>query len=171
MLEWIPAFFEKATAWCPRFQKVPPTFRFVKWSNCGEGTVHGPGLVWYWPLVTETEDVDVRWQSTVTHVQSLTMADGCPVSARCLTVWRVDDALTAIGENTDYSDRAAEISQSCVVDVLGKASTEMLRDVMMLNMMVTVAIREELEPMGLEVEKSKFTELVAAPAFRIINDG
>jgi regulator of protease activity HflC (stomatin/prohibitin superfamily) len=170
MFEWIPAFFDKATAFVPRFEKVPPTFRMIKWPNCGDGTLHGPGCIWYWPLVTDHETVDIRWQSTVTTVQSLTMADGASVSARVLTLWKVIDPLLAVGENADYSDRAAEVSQSVVVDVLGKCMAEHLRTVEALNFATTVEVRRELEEIGLEVKRSKFTELVISPAFRIIND-
>lgn len=171
MLEWMTAVFNALTAWCPRFERVPPTHKMIKWSSCQEGTLHGPGLVWYWPLVTEHELVDIRWQSTVTSVQSLTMADGVAVSARVLTLWKVEDPLVAVGENADYTDRAAEVSQSVVVDVLGKTVSEHLKTVEALNFAATIEIRSELVEIGLEVKKSKFTELVVSPAFRIINDG
>jgi regulator of protease activity HflC (stomatin/prohibitin superfamily) len=170
MLEVLIAVFNVLTAWCPRFTKVPPTHRLVKWSKCGEGTEHGPGLIWYWPLVTETEEVDVRWVPSVTSVQSLTLADGESVSARVLVVWRVVDALHAIGENSDYSERCGDVAQSVVVGVIGKSLVEHLRHTEALNFAVTLEIRGELEKLGLEVDLCKFTELVVSPAFRVIND-
>lgn len=169
MFDWIPELLNRLTAFIPRFHKIPPTYRMVKWSRCRAGTIHGPGLVWFWPLVTEVEEVDVRWQSTVTHTQSLTLKDGTPVSARFLAVWRVSEPLVAVGENTDYSDRAAEVSQSCVVDVLGVSQNEMIQDVSILNMLMTVAVREALGEIGIEVKFCKFTELVIAPAVRLIS--
>jgi len=93
------------------------------------------------------------------------------VSARVLTLWKVEDPLVAVGENADYTDRAAEVSQSVVVDVLGKTVSEHLKTVEALNFAATIEIRSELVEIGLEVKKSKFTELVVSPAFRIINDG
>ena len=170
MVEVITMVWNVLTAWCPRWTKVPPTHRLIKWSKCRPATEHGPGLIWVWPLVTDTEEVDVRWQSTVTAVQSLTMRDGTAVTCRVLAIWKVDDCVEAVGENSDYCDRAAEVSQSVVCDVMGSSTRDHLQTVAALNFAITVAIREELEAIGLEVDSCKFTELVAAPAFRIISD-
>lgn len=170
MLEWIPAFFEKATAFVPRFEKVPPTYRMVKWSGCREATLHGPGRIWYWPLITEHETCDIRFNSTVTCVQAVTMADGTTVSARTLTRWRVKDVVNAVQTNADYNDAVPESAQGVLVDVLGCMTKDQLRHVAALSTSLTMSVRDELEPMGIEVEKCKFTELCVSPAFRIIND-
>lgn len=170
MLEWIPAFFEKSTAFVPRFAKVPPTERLVKWSRCQEATLHGPGIIWHWPLITEVEHVDVRWRSCLMHVQSTTMADGTSVSARALTRWRTRDVLQCIVENEDVADLVAELSQTCVVDVLAPLSRLQLQSVTALNAALTMENRVQLGECGVEVQLCKFTELVVSPAFRIIND-
>lgn len=170
MLDWIVAFLDTITSWIPRIHKVPPTHRLVKWSKCGTGTLHGPGIIWYWPIVTEIEDVDIRWKTIVTHVQSVTMADRKTVSARVLVVWRPDDPLLAVGENEDYSDRVAETSQSVLVDVLGSIPSECLGQVAVLNGTLTMSVRAEMSQLGIEVARCTFTELCESPAFRIIND-
>lgn len=170
MLDWIAAFFDTITSFIPRMHKCPPIHRVVKWRNCGPGRVCGPGLVWYWPLVTEIEEVTVRWVSTVTHVQSITMIDGTTVSARVLTVWRVADPQVAVEQNDDHADRVAETSQSVLVDVLGALPSECLKQVRVLNGSLTLSVREEMREIGIEVAKAKFTELCTSPAFRIIND-
>ncbi|MCP4896258.1 MAG: hypothetical protein GY906_04715 [bacterium] len=171
MLEWIPAFFEKATAFVPRMIKIPPTHRLVKWSQCEEATLHGPGLVWYWPLVTEILEVDVRWVSTITYVQSVTMQDGTGVSARGKLVWAPTDVLHAVTENADYEDRVSETLLSCVVETLSTCEKDSLRHVVAMNFALTVTCREALEPLGIDVQSACFTELVTSPAFRLINDG
>jgi len=170
MLEWIPAFFDKATAFCPRFAKVPPTDRMVKWSRCKQGTLHGPGIVWYWPLVTDVQPIDVRWKSLVTCVQTITLADGTTVSARTLTRWKPKDALKCVIEEEDFADTVAETAQSVLVDVLGPIHREHLQKGSALNATLTMAMREELVDIGVDVKKCKFTELCVSPAFRLIND-
>lgn len=170
MFEWIPAFFEKATAFVPRFNKVPPTHRMVKWSSCGEATLHGPGKIWHWPLITEMEIVDIRYDSCITHVQSITLADGTSVSARAMTLWRPEDVLMCITENRDYADRVAETALSCVVDVLSTVRKEHLQTVVALNFALTQETRTQLAECGVDVKRCKFTELVVSPAFRVIND-
>lgn len=170
MLEWIPAFFEKATAWCPRLTRVPPTHRMVKWSKCGEGTLHGPGIIWHWPIVTETEDVDVRWGSCLCHVQSVTLADGVSVSARARTVWRVGDILTAVGVNQDYEDRVADSTMAAIVAELSRTNQAQLRDVGALNVSLTMANKSRLSECGIEVASCEYAELVVSPAYRIINE-
>lgn len=170
MPEWLSAVIHFFTAWCPRFQRVPPTFRLVKWSRCRAGTLHGPGIVWYWPLVTEIEDIDIRWKSCVTHVQSITMSDGTQVSVRAMTLWRPSDPLQAVQENEDYADRVAEMSLCCVVDVLNPLTKDLLREGRVLNEALTQETRTQLAECGIEVLRTKFTELAIARPLRLIND-
>lgn len=170
MPEWLSAIVHFFTAWCPRFHRVPPTHRLVKWSRCRTGTLHGPGIVWYWPLLTEIEDVDIRFKSCVSHVQSITLSDGTPVSARAMTLWKPNNPLQAIEENEDYADRVAETALSCVVDVLSPMPKEMLCELSALNQALTDETRTQLDECGIEVKRCKFTELVVARPFRLIND-
>lgn len=170
MLDWIVAFLDTLTCWIPRLHKCPPTHRIIKWAACGEGKECGPGLIWYWPVVTEIEECDIRWESTVTTVQSITMIDGKTVSARVLVVWRPDDVLFAVGENRDYSDRVAETAQSVLVDVLGSLPSETLSQVKVLNATLTMSVKKEMDEMGIQVHTATFTELCTSPAFRLIND-
>lgn len=171
MPEWLSSLGHILTAWCPRYERVPPTFRMVKWSRCREATLHGPGLIWFWPLVTEKEDVDVRWKSLVTHVQTITLSDGTTVSARTLTRWKPLDILKVVTSEEDYSDTVAETAQSVLVDVLGSCDASFLKQSKALNVALTLAMQEELSEIGVQVKKCKFTELCMSPAFRIINDG
>lgn len=171
MLEWLSSIINGLTAWCPRFCKVPPTFRMVKWSKCREATLHGPGLVWYWPLVTETMMVDLRWESLVTHVQTITLADGTSVSARTLTRWKVEDPVHCATQEKDYADTVGDAAQSILVDVLSPCGHDMMIQARALNVALTLAMQEELREVGVRVKKCKFTELCVSPALRIINDG
>lgn len=171
MPEWLSAIINGLTAWCPRFIKIPPTHRLVKWSNCKPGTLHGPGRIWYWPLVTEIVDVDLRWKSLVTHVQTITLTDGTSVSARTLTRWKPSDALAVVTGEEDYADTVGESAQSVLVDVLSGCDTAMLKQSKALSVALTLSMQEEMRAIGVEVQKCKFTELCNSPAFRIINDG
>lgn len=170
MLEWLSMFFGKITAWCPQFQKIPPTTRLVKWRKCREGTLHGPGVIWYWPLVTEVQEIDVRWKSLLTHVQTITLADGVTVSARTLTRWKPSDPLKCVTQEEDYEDTVGEAAQSVLVDVLSPCTFDMLKQSKALNVALTLAMQEELRDIGVQVKKCKFTELCSSPAFRLIND-
>lgn len=170
MLDWIPAFADKITAIVPRFAKVAPTDRMVKWSRCGDATIHGPGLVWYWPLVTEVQQTDIRWQSMVTSVQTVTLSDGTSVSARTLTRWKPADLLTAINSEADYSDTVAETAQAVLVNVLSSVDRSFLQQTKSLSVALTLELQSELRDLGIRVQKSTFTELCISPAFRIIND-
>src|SRR6056297_2068553 len=164
MLEWLSMFFGKLTAWCPRFHKVPPTCRLVKWSKCQEGTLHSPGIIWYWPLVTEVEEIDVRWKSLTTHVQTVTLSDGVTVSARTLTRWRPEDPLKCVVQEEDFSDTVAETAQSVLVDILSPCPYDMLKQSAALNVALTLAMQEEMRDIGVRVKKCKFTELCSSPA-------
>lgn len=171
MMYWLSTLFEKGTAWCPRFEKITPTDRLIKWSRCREGTIHGPGIIWYWPLVSEVERCDIRWKSMMTSVQTITIADGTPVSARTLTRWRPEDPLHCVTSEEDYADTVAETAQSVLVSVLGSCTTDTIKHCEALNLALTIEMREVLSEIGVGVKAAKFTELCVSPAFRIINDG
>lgn len=170
MPEWLAAIVNSLTAWCPRFCKVPPTHRLVKWSSCKEGSLHGPGLVWYWPLVTETMEVDTRWESLMTTVQTITLSDGTSVSARTLTRWKVEDPIYCATQEKDYVDTVGDAAQSVLVEVLSPCHSDILKQSKALNVCLTLAMQEELREVGVRVKKCKFTEICMSPAFRIIND-
>ena len=171
MFDWIPDLLDKLTAVVPRFVRVPPTHKLVKWPMCKEGVVCDNGIVWYWPLFTETHEVDIRWVSTITYVQSVTLSDGVSVSARGKLVWAADDVLTLVEENADYEDRVSEILLSSVVETLSPCQSSDLKVLAALNFALTTVAREKLEPIGVMVESACFTELVTSPAYRLINDG
>lgn len=168
MLDWIPIFFERATAFVPRFTKIAPTDRLVKWSKCGDATLSGPGLIWYWPLVTEVQQVDIRWQSLVTSVQTITLSDGTTVSARTLTRWRPGDVLQAINSEADYADTVAETAQAVLVNVLSSVDKTFLKQTRALSAALLLELQGELRDLGIKVQKSTFTELCISPAFRLI---
>ena len=170
MPEWLAAIGKFMTMWCPQFSRIPPTHLLVKWINCKDATVHGPGKPWHWPMVTDVEEVDIRWQTAITASAPLTMADGTAVSARILVVWKVGDPVLAVGENADYEERASEIGLSCIVDVLGDKVVDDLKKSKDLSKEITLEVRKECTKVGLRVKKCKFTELVAAPAMRMLND-
>ena len=170
MLEILTTIFQTLTAWCPRWKLVPPTERLVKWSNCQEATLHGPGRIWHWPLVTETEVCDIRWKSLLTCVQTVTLKDGTTVSARTLTRWRPSDILLAITHEEDYADTVAETAQSVLVDVLSTCNRDMIKETKSLNVALTLEMQGEMKDIGISIKKCKFTELCIAPAFRLIND-
>lgn len=169
MLSWLSQFTDSITSWCPRFERIPPTFRMVKWSRCQEATLHGPGIVWYWPLVTEKVDVDIRWKSLMTCVQTVTLADGSTVTARTMTRWRPADVLLVVNSEEDYNDTVAETATSVLVDVLTSCTKDMLSQSNVLNATLTLAMQQELGELGIQVQKCKFTELVASRAYRLIN--
>lgn len=171
MLDWIPELLGKATSFVPRMVRVPPTHKLVKWPMCKDGVICDNGIHWYWPLFTEIEEVDIRWVSTITYVQSVTLSDGVSVSARGKLVWAPDDVLTLVEQNSDYEDRVSEILLSAVVETLSPCRNEDLKTLEALNFALTVVCRQKLEELGVAVESACFTELVNSPAFRLINDG
>lgn len=170
MFDWLPMFFDRATSVVPRFYKCPPTERLIKWSRCQDATCHGPGIVWYWPLVTETMPCDIRWQSLVTSVQTVTLSDGASVSARTLTRWRPGDLLTAVESEADYADTVADTAQSVLVSVLGSVDQSFIRSSTALCTALTLDMQAQMREIGIEVKRCTFTELCLSPAFRLIND-
>jgi regulator of protease activity HflC (stomatin/prohibitin superfamily) len=107
----------------------------------------------------------------VTHVQTITLADGVTVSARTLTRWKPQDPLRCVVEEEDFEDTVGETAQSVLVDVLGTCTSDMLKQSAALNVALTLAMQEEMRGIGVRVKKCKFTELCNSPAFRLINDG
>ena len=168
MFDWISQFFDKLLLVIPKMVRVTPTHDLVKWPFCREAVVYGSGIIWYWPLFTEVQLVDIRWQSTLCYLQTITMRDGTTITARALCIWRVDDPATAVVENADYGDRTSELTQSIVANLLASVSKQQLITVTALNAALTLDAKQQMREVGIEVRDCMFTELAVTKTIRLM---
>ena len=168
MFDWITQVFDKLLLIVPKMVRVTPTHDMVKWPFCREAVVCGPGIIWYWPLFTEVQLVDIRWQSTLCYLQTITMRDGTTVTARALCIWRVDDPITSVVDNADYADRTAELTQSIVANLLASVTREQLVTVAALNAALSMECRQQMREVGIQVKDCMFTELAVTKTIRLM---
>lgn len=168
MFDWIAQFFDKILLVVPKMIRVTPTHDLVKWPFCREAIVCGPGIIWYWPLFSEVQLVDIRWQSTLCYLQTITMRDGTTITARALCIWRVDDPATAVVENADYGDRTSELTQSIVANLLASVGKDQLITVAALNATLSMDCKQQMREVGIEVKECMFTELAVTKTIRLM---
>lgn len=128
-----------------------------------------PGLRLVWPLVTEWEVVVVARQTDPLPPQSLTLADGTTVAVKGLTVYEVEDVVSAYGErNWDITTTVQDLSMAAITEVITKLTKEDLKSLSKINGRVTRRVRSWLKEYGVKVERCRLVEVSASRTIRLL---
>lgn len=170
-LGWIGDLIRAIAQFIPRLQLVRATDRCIKFTGPRTKEV-GPGLHWWWPLVTELEIHPVVRQVKSLPEQKLQTKDGVTVMVDAVLIFEVDDLHTFIVANYDADDSLEEVAQEAVLTVVMEMSMEQLRDPEMrkkVNSRLTTEARKALKSFGASVERLRLQSL--APGSVLIHAG
>lgn len=139
---------------------VTATHRGIKWKWGCEPVDLEPNVHWYLPLVSEVAQYPVARQTLRLDSQTLMTSDHKKVMARGIVVYRITDIIAACGEhNFDIDDTVADITQSCIFDLItGWTLQELMDDVEGNIDAMTEAAQEALKDYGVLVHKVKLTD-------------
>jgi regulator of protease activity HflC (stomatin/prohibitin superfamily) len=139
---WIGEIVQWFGQWVPRWVVLNSTQGAVKfvtlrvrdvvrfrWDTSVKEHVIGPGLVFYWPAVTELKDWIVARQSVNLTTQTLTTKDGKVIAVGAVMVFRVLDVLPLIAHTFDPDATIRAVSAGVVQRVVSQASWEELQRV------------------------------------------
>jgi len=158
MFEWLNTIVNALLEFFPHRVIVTATHRGVKWKFGFEAVELKPEVHWYWPLVSEVAQYPVARQPLRLDPQTLMTSDGKKVMARGIVVYEIHDVIAAWGErNHDVDETIADISQSCIFDLVMGCTLEELLEGDHCDAM-TEAAQEALEEYGVSVEQVKLVE-------------
>ena len=89
-LGWISAVAEWFGQFVPRWVVVPTTHGAVKFVRGSRVVLLGPGLHFYWPLVTIFVLHPVAEQTTDLAAQTITTGDGRPALVRAVIAYEIE---------------------------------------------------------------------------------
>lgn len=137
-LGWIGDFFRFFFALLPRLVIVKATHEGVKFVRGKRVVRIGPGLHWYWPLVTEVIVVAIKRQTVNLPTQRLIDRDGKTIVVSGIVVYEVSDVVALLTACWNYDQTIRDMSLAAVKDVVVSMGLQELLD-------PDLKIEEELE--------------------------
>lgn len=132
----------------------------------------GPGLHWWWPLVTEMEIHPVVRQVKSLPSQQLQTRDGETVVVDAVMVYDIVDLHTFLVDNYDADDSLEEVPQEAVMNVVMEMTLEQLRDPekrAATSKRLTSEAKKSLRGFGVNVQKLRLQN--CAPGQVLIHAG
>ena len=128
-LGWFGEIVQACLSLIPRLIIVRATHEAVKW-RCGKDAIRlKPGLHIYWPITTEVEQIVVARQPTNLVAQTLTTLDGKSVVVGAVIVYRINDAVQAIGRiKHDVDQTIGDITQAAIADIIASHTLAEIRE-------------------------------------------
>lgn len=172
---WFGQVIEALLSFIPRLILVRATHQGVKWKYGKYAKRLDPGLHLYWPLVSDYELIVTARQTLNLPTQSLMTKDRKQVVVGSVIVYRIRDAVDAIGErNWDVDSTLRDITQATVVEVVTSNTLEDLLNGMAqgndsdLIKSFTENVRKELRQFGVYIGQAKFSDFSTSKVFNIM---
>ena len=135
-LGWIGQFFETIALFVPRRVIIRATEGAIKWKYGKNVIKLGPGIHWYWPIVTDFEKIAVARQTLNLPTQTLFTSDQQQVVVSAVITYRINDIILAIGEkNWDLDETLKDTSQAAVVEVITKMTQKNYKRVLIIQLL------------------------------------
>jgi regulator of protease activity HflC (stomatin/prohibitin superfamily) len=159
----------------PRLVIIRATHRAVKW-RAGKTPIDvGPGLDWYWPLITEMVTMVVARQTLNLPTQVLMTRDKKQVVVGAFIVYKISDIVQAIGErNWDVDSTIADITQAAIVEeIMSRDLDGLLAGISggktsELNKAITANCRSELRQFGVWVGRAGLTDFATCKVHKVL---
>lgn len=164
IVEWLLCFF-------PRLVIIRTTNRAVKF-KCGKKLVLvEPGLMMYWPLVTEVLHIAVVRQTINLPTQRLVTKDGKRVVASAVVVFTISDPIQAVGLSWDWEETIRDISMASVAAIITGGEYDSLVSTLSRELRVdlTNECRLQLKKYGIRVQKCLLTDFCPANVIALSN--
>lgn len=171
---WLGQVIEALLSFIPRLILVRATHQGVKWKYGKRAIRLNPGLHFYWPLVSDYELIVTARQTLNLPTQSLMTKDRKQVVVGSVIVFRIKDAVEAIGErNWDVDSTLRDITQAAVVEVVASSTLdELLTGIAQgdsdLIKKLTETVRKELRQFGVYIGQAKFSDFSTSKVFNIM---
>lgn len=161
----------------PRLCIIRATHNAIKWRHGKIPIACGPGLMIYWPLVTEVELLVVARQPLNLPTQSLMTKDKHQVVVGAVVVYRISDIVKAIGErNWDVESTVGDITQVAIVEEITRRNLDdLLKGVSEgkdsdLNRALTQNCRDQLRQFGVYVARCGLTDFSTCRVYKVLGN-
>jgi regulator of protease activity HflC (stomatin/prohibitin superfamily) len=169
---WFGDLMSWVTRWVPRLCICKRGHAGVRFRHGHDAKPIEPGLYVYWPIVTEVIEYPVARQTLNLTMQRLVTEDGKTVVVAAVVVYRVSDVLKALVDSWEVEATIADIALTTSVSVVVTNKYDYLRKELngKIAETLTTRCREALEPYGIDVLFSAFTDFCPARVISLAND-
>ena len=166
MLELLSQVAHTLFSIVPRMLIIRATHAGIKYRFGKHAIAMGPGLHWYWPLITEVDIRVVARQTNKLKPQVLETKDGVPVIVGAYIVLYINDIVSASAKNWDIDNTVDDIARSAVVEVVTNHSYDELRNGAVRQL--TRLCRSKLKQFGVGVRRAGVTDLCKCRVYRVV---
>jgi len=160
------------------FGKFFPRLKIVRKTHEGIAFVHGyrtkhllPGLVWWWPLVTEIVVIPVVRQLSHLAPQTLCTKDGRTVVCGGIIIYLVTDIEQYLVNNEDAAEAIAEISLAVVRSVVVTHTFSEIQEKRVdIDAILTMEASRALKDFGVTVVNMRLSDFAPAFALSLISN-
>lgn len=170
-LAWIGQIAEWVGKLIPRLMILDTTEGAVKYVRGSRPVFCGPGLHWYWPIVTTWSPSATARQADRLQAQTIVTTDDKTIVVAAIIVYTVTDLLTLLTTTYHAQTCVADITLTSVHDVCCQMSWEELKAEQRrgtLDTKLKNAAQRQLREYGVNVVKVMLTDLAPARVLKLL---
>lgn len=168
---WINQFFEVLVRFVPHLLIIRSTEAGVLFKRGKIIKPIGPGLHWYWPLVTEYYVTAVVRQTQNLPTQAAVTKDKVPVAVSGIIVYKIKDVVAAFGKTYDFNDTMNDVSMTAILPyICSRTYDELIMEINsgQTRRTLTRSVRQALRKYGVVVSLVGLTDFTKATALNHI---
>lgn len=169
-MTWLAEFLYWIARWFPHLFIVRATHSAVKFKRGKHVVTCGPGLHFWWPLVTQVILLPTVRQTANLPTQVILIGSGQPLVVSGVVVYEVRNVEKALGRSWDVDDTIEDLALTGILETLaGQPLEDLVTDLRSggLSQTLTLALRKQLRPFGVYVQHAGLTDFSIARAVHL----
>jgi regulator of protease activity HflC (stomatin/prohibitin superfamily) len=169
-LAWIGQIAEAIGQFIPRLRIVRTTHGAVKFIRGARAVAVGPGLHWFWPLITDFVEYPMVRQPVNLETQMIESADGRTVGVGGFVVYEVKDLLPLVAQTYSPDETVRDLCLTVIHDVICRKTRDEIRSAQRSGELDRELRREaaaELGKYGVRVLKLTLTNLAPGRVLKV----
>lgn len=170
-LAWISELAQWFGKFIPRWEILNTTMGAVKFVRGNRVVALGPGIHWYWPVMTDFQVYPTARQADALQSQTIVTSDDKTIVVSGMIVYEVSDIAKLVAFTYDPQNTIRDIALSAIHDVCARMSWEEIKQGQRkgtLDTRLKNETRKALEPYGVNVLKTMLTDLAPGRVLKII---
>jgi regulator of protease activity HflC (stomatin/prohibitin superfamily) len=171
-MAWLDAFFQWFAAFFPRIVVVNTTEGGVKWRLGKEIHEVKPGILIYWPLITETKLYPIARQAVDLKIQTIVTRDDRTIAVGGMIVYDVRDVVALLTSTFEPDQTIKDITASAIHDAICPLSYEEVKEgtrTGTLDRSLKEEAKKQLAPYGVRVIKVTLTDMAPAMVVKVMS--
>jgi regulator of protease activity HflC (stomatin/prohibitin superfamily) len=173
-LDWLGDIASWLLTLVPRLHNIRRTHGAVKFTR-GRATVLKPGVVFYWPLLSEIQQICVVRQTLNLPYQCLISSDSVGVTVAVTVVYEISDTLLALTSTDNIVDTIHDLSQFAIKRAVSACSSEELRKGVTskgrsIDKILRLKLSKDLSEYGVAVKQAFISEYSTPRMIRLMTE-